>query len=44
VWQKISEDIKSTKNKVFSDNKDNKDEDLIFKKKYLLQTLREIIA
>lgn len=40
IWQKISEDLKSTKNKVFSDDKKK---DLELKRKYLLQTLREII-
>lgn len=41
VWKRISEDIKSTKDKTFSDNIA---EDVIFKKEYLLQTIREIVA
>lgn len=40
MWQKISEDLKSTNSKVFSDDKK---EDLRLKKKYLLQTLREVV-
>jgi len=40
MWKKISEDLKSTNSKVFSDNKN---EDLKFKKRYLLQTLREVV-
>lgn len=40
MWQKITEDLKSTNSKVFSDDKK---EDLKLKKKYLLQTLREVV-
>ncbi|NVP17486.1 hypothetical protein HUU51_02090 [Candidatus Gracilibacteria bacterium] len=41
MWQKITEDLKSTNSKVFSDDAN---EDLKLKKIYLTQTLREIVS